>query len=79
MKLRVFVQKIMEVETFNPIFEESLEIHRNGGAGTSEQYSTACDEIESITGCPAFETETDFKETVVGVYTEDGTEAILEM
>ena len=79
MKLRVFVQKIMEVETSDPIFEELLTIHRDGGVGTPEQYSTACNEIEGITGCPAFETETDFKETVVGVYTEDGTEAILEM
>lgn len=79
MKLRVFVQKIMGVETSNPIFEELLAIHRDRGVGTPEQYSTACNEIESITGCPAFEAEADFKEIVVGVYTEDGTEAILEM
>lgn len=77
MKLRVFVQKIMEVETSNPIFEELLEIHRNGDAGTSEQYSIACNVIEGITGYPVFETGTEFNETVVGVYTEDGMDEIL--
>ena len=79
MKLRVYVQKIMEVETSNPIFEELLAIHRNGDVGTAEQYSAACTVIEGITGYPAFEAGTEFKETVVGVYTEDEMEAILEM
>lgn len=79
MKLKVHVQKIMEVETSNPIFEELLAIHRNGDVGTAEQYSTACVVIEGITGYPAFEAETEFDETVVGVYTEDESEAILEM
>lgn len=79
MKLRVLVQKIMEVETSNPIFEELLAIHRAGGVGTSDQYSEGCVVIEGITGYPAFEAETEFNETVVGVYTADGEEAILEM
>ena len=79
MKLRVYVTKIMEVETSNPIFEEMLKIHRAGGVGTSDQYSEGCNVIEGITGYPAFESGTDFNEFVTGVYTADGEEAILEM
>ena len=79
MKLRVLVQKVMEVETSNPIFEELLAIHRSGGVGTTEQYSTACTVIEGITGYPAFSAGIEFNETVIGVYTEDEMEAILEL
>lgn len=79
MKLRVHVEKIMEVETSNPIFEELLAIHRAGGVGTSAQYSEGCAVIEGITGYPAFESGTEFKECVIGVYTANGEEAILEM
>lgn len=78
MKMKVLTQKVMEVESSNPIFEKLLSLHRAGQFGSVEQYSEACAVIEGITGIPVFNSDDDFKEAIVGVYTDEDEEAILE-
>lgn len=78
MKMKVLTQKVVEVESSNPIFEELLSLHRAGQVGSVEQYSEACAVIEGITGIPVFNSDDEFEEAIVGIYTDDEKEAILE-
>ena len=79
MKMKVLTQKVVEVESSNPIFEKLLSLHRAGQVGSVEQYSEACAVIEGITGIPVFNSDDEFGEAIVGVYTDDEKETILEV
>ena len=78
MKMKVLTQKVMEVESSNPIFEKLLSLHRAGQVGSVEQYSEACAVIEGITGIPVYNSDDEFEETIVGIYADGDEEAILE-
>lgn len=78
MKMKVLTQKVMEVESSNPIFEKLLSLHRAGQVGSVEQYSEACMVIEGITGIPIFNSDNEFEESITGIYTDEDEEAILE-
>ena len=78
MKMRVMIQKTIEVETSNPVFDTLLKLHQYGACGTDEQYEEATVVLEGITGYPVWTAGTKFNEVIAGVYTEDGETVILE-
>lgn len=68
MKVRVEIQRQIEVETSDPIFEELYWTHVNNDVAEVEKYDTALAVIEKLTGIPTDPPKDKTGEFIVGVY-----------
>ena len=74
MKVRVYVERVVEIEIDNPRIEELTEFHRadSHNVASDEEYQFAVEYIEKATGIPVLSPFTPLtSDHINGVYTED--------
>lgn len=81
MKIKVYVERIIELEVDNPAVEQVVRTHqRNSLAFASEEdYQAAMDCIEKATGIPVLSGHTPLtSDHIVGAYREEDDVAVFE-
>ena len=76
MKIKVYVDRMVEVEIDNPTIEKLVELHRANplNSGTAEEYQTAMECIEKATGIPMYDEYINLSsDHILAAYAEDST------